>query len=323
MPLRFRILPGEASSADPGPAVERTVDVPDGVTEVRFGRREGLEVILPFPSLSGLHARLVRQGDAYFLSDLGSRNGTVIEGEPLPAHGRAPLRAGQRFRLAHIWLAFDGLVPAGSTMAEGTGTLARRLVRDLFAGRPGGGDVARLTVTSGPEAGRVLRLEKPDHTYVVGRESTCDLMLAAGDLSRAHASFVRRWEGVFVRDHESKNGVLVAGQRVQGEHRLHDGDQLAMGAITFSFVDPEDRYLRQLESQPSVAAPVVPAISSVNLSHPDIRHPPSALELAPHSGAFGSGARVPPGPGTRLIIALAALVLFGAIGLLVYLIFLP
>ncbi|MEA2698261.1 MAG: hypothetical protein QOI66_2532 [Myxococcales bacterium] len=334
MPLRFRILAAAADSSDPGPAVERLVDVPDDVPEIRFGRREGLEITLPFAALSGLHARLVRDGEAFVVEDLGSRNGTAVDEQPLPPRGRSTLRPGQRFRLANVRIVFEGVVAGQGTGArvvvgtvEGTGTLARRLVRDLFAGRPGGGDVARLTVASGPDAGRTLRLERAEHGYAVGRDPSCDLVLPGGDLSRAHASLTRRWEGVFVRDLGSKNGVSVAERKIEGEHRLRDGDRVQMGGVVFSFEDPEDRYLRQMEA-PAAAAPPPPpawktsALSGVNLSHPDLSRLPMSVEIAPDLASLSDSHR-PASHSTRFIIAIAAMVIFTAIGLLVFLSFLP
>ena len=323
MPWRFRILAAAADAPDPGPVVERQVDVPDEVAEIRFGRRDDLDIVLPFPALSGLHARLLRAGPGFALEDLGSRNGTAIDDEALPMHGRASLKPGQRFRLANVWIVFEGIVPASGPV-EGTGTLARRLVRDLFAGRPGGAEVARLTVVGGPDAGRALRLDRPDHSYQVGRDPTCDLVLTTGELSRAHASFVRRWEGVFVRDLQSKNGVTVAGQPISGEQRLHDGDQLRMGAVELSFEDPEDRYLRQMDVPTGAAAPpaLTAGVSGVNLSHPDLSRLPLPIEIAPSEAMLAQG-QPPLTHRTRFVLAIAGMVVFTAIGLLVFLALLP
>ncbi|HEX3694547.1 MAG TPA: FHA domain-containing protein [Polyangia bacterium] len=323
MPLRFRILAVAADAPDPGPAVERQVDVPDGAAEIRLGRRDDLEIVLPFAALSGLHARLLRTTIGFVLEDLGSRNGTAVEDRVLTAHGRTPLQPGQRFRLANIWLVFEGPVPAGAGAVEGTGTLARRLVSDLFAHRPGGGEVARLIVTSGPDAGRALHLDRADHPYSVGRDPEGDLVLTTGELSRAHASLLRRWEGVFVRDLASKNGVTVGDEPVEGERRLHDGDRLRMGAVEFSFEDPEDRYLRQMDAPlPAPRPSLLAGVSGVNLSHPDLSRVPMPMEIAPSGGAMADAHR-PLSHRARLILAIAGMVVFTAIGLLVLLAFLP
>jgi predicted component of type VI protein secretion system len=73
------------------------------------------------------------------------------------------------------------------------------------------------------------------------------LVVPDDDISREHAEFERRWDGVFVRDLDSKNGVLLMGERLAGERRLSDGDVLRLGQTTFRLEDPEDRYLRQLQ----------------------------------------------------------------------------
>jgi pSer/pThr/pTyr-binding forkhead associated (FHA) protein len=53
---------------------------------------------------------------------------------------------------------------------------------------------------------------------------------------------------VFVSDLGSRNGVVVNGTVISGEHRLSDGDRIEIGAVTLRLTDPEDRYLRRLEA---------------------------------------------------------------------------
>lgn len=48
---------------------------------VRLGRSPDNDVILRDPATSGHHARLERRGDAFWLVDLGSTNGTFVNGE--------------------------------------------------------------------------------------------------------------------------------------------------------------------------------------------------------------------------------------------------
>jgi pSer/pThr/pTyr-binding forkhead associated (FHA) protein len=279
MPLRFRILAADRRTPpeEPAPGADRVVDVADDVQEIRFGRRAGLEVELPFPALSGLHARLVRAGDGgagaraggWLLEDLGSTNGTAIDDRRLPARTGQPLRPGQTFRLAHVALVFEGTAAAGlskananADAAEGTGTIARRLVSDLFARRDDA-EAPQVIVLDGPVAGRVLRLARRDRPYTVGRAPTCDLPVDSDEVSREHAGFTRRWDGVFVYDLGSKNGIEVAGARVTGTQRLRDGDRVELGSIGLRLDDPEDRYLRSMEehdgSAPEVAANAAPA----------------------------------------------------------------
>lgn len=50
-----------------------------------IGRSPGCELVLPDPLLSRRHARLFRRNDRWYLEDLGSRNGTRLNGRPLEA----------------------------------------------------------------------------------------------------------------------------------------------------------------------------------------------------------------------------------------------
>jgi pSer/pThr/pTyr-binding forkhead associated (FHA) protein len=53
-------------------------DIKDGVT--RIGRRAENDVVLVYPSISGTHAEIVRSDDGFELRDLGSTNGTRLNG---------------------------------------------------------------------------------------------------------------------------------------------------------------------------------------------------------------------------------------------------
>lgn len=45
-----------------------------------IGRRESCDIVLRFSNVSGQHARLSLESGYWFLKDLGSRNGTKVEG---------------------------------------------------------------------------------------------------------------------------------------------------------------------------------------------------------------------------------------------------
>ena len=58
MPVKLRVLAGPPG-VERLPAVERTVEIDDHLPEIRFGRRAGLEIELPFPAVSApIHARV-------------------------------------------------------------------------------------------------------------------------------------------------------------------------------------------------------------------------------------------------------------------------
>lgn len=56
--------------------------------EFVIGREAPADLILPLPRLSRQQARLTRLGRVYFLTDLNSRNGTFLNGQPVAAEPR-------------------------------------------------------------------------------------------------------------------------------------------------------------------------------------------------------------------------------------------
>jgi len=273
MPLRLRVLPSthQTASTGQGPVAERVVDFPDGVDQIRIGRRPDLELPLPFSVLSTVHAQLFRATEAgaegWLLEDLGSRNGTFLAGTRLASGDRRHVTPGAHFTLAHIDLVFEGW-SAPAVGSEGTATIARRLVNDLFgagAERP----AATVTIVSGVPVRTTLRLDELDRPYLVGRVETCHLHLPVEEISREHASFTRRWDGVYVADLGSKNGVRVNGV-LAAQARVRDNDLVDIGPVSLRLFDPEDRYLRELASKPedAPATPPVPAPSPPATSGP-------------------------------------------------------
>ena len=79
-----------------------------------MGRDIGVDIVLADPRISRRHARIHRSGDAYFLEDLQSRNGTKLNGQTL--QGRIPLRHGDQIRLGGAVTLQVALVYAGETV---------------------------------------------------------------------------------------------------------------------------------------------------------------------------------------------------------------
>jgi two-component system cell cycle response regulator len=69
-------------------------------TDITIGRSATADISLPdVPSISRTHARL-RFGDGVTIADLGSTNGTVVDGKV--AEGETPLRSGSRFQVGAV-----------------------------------------------------------------------------------------------------------------------------------------------------------------------------------------------------------------------------
>jgi pSer/pThr/pTyr-binding forkhead associated (FHA) protein len=261
--------------------------------DIVIGRAAGTTVELPFPRVSARHARIFREGGGYCVEDLGSSNGTWLGERRLRAHVPEPFAVDDRLAVGGVELRFLGEKPEGGGFAPGAGpdTLARRLVHDLFESCPPAESV-RLLVLSGPKQGTLLRLTTTGRSYKIGRGEGCDLLLPDEDVSRVHAAIERSAQGTKVRDLGSKNGVAVGDERVAGERLLRDGDILRMGETTLRLVDPEDRYLRQMEeAEGEVAADG--AAAEVGAGVRSDSDPPVASTGQPEPPDLGGTSRLP------------------------------
>jgi pSer/pThr/pTyr-binding forkhead associated (FHA) protein len=59
-----------------------------------LGRAERADVVLPDGAVSSEHARVQRAGRGWVLTDLGSTNGTRLNGAAVPANGQVAITAG-------------------------------------------------------------------------------------------------------------------------------------------------------------------------------------------------------------------------------------
>jgi pSer/pThr/pTyr-binding forkhead associated (FHA) protein len=64
-----------------GPFAGRIVALPNQMVTV--GRAPDNDVVVGDPATSGRHGRIEVRGGAFWISDLGSTNGTLVNGEPV------------------------------------------------------------------------------------------------------------------------------------------------------------------------------------------------------------------------------------------------
>jgi hypothetical protein len=75
------------------------------------------------------------------------------------------------------------------------------------------------------------------HALVLGRESSCDVVIADRQISRYHARLTPTNEGIILEDMGSKNGTHHNGKELSGPIVLQDGDVIAVSlAQEFMFL---------------------------------------------------------------------------------------
>lgn len=82
-------------------------------------------------------------------------------------------------------------------------------------------------------------IEMPVGEFLIGRSAECQLALDDPLVSRKHAAFRVKKDGVTVEDLGSRNGVLVNGARIEGPTNVGDTDRVSIGGqeLRVYFVD--------------------------------------------------------------------------------------
>ena len=208
-----------------------------------IGRKHG-ELLLDDPLVSSSHARLLFRDDGWVVQDLGSTNGTMIDGRLVR---ESQLRPGAELAIgSHRLVLFVGLDPEPSQVPrqESSADIAWLMDEELVELQSTGdhtappADVidqdlrmppglrAQVEVVAGDDAGQVHRFTRGNIT--IGRKSG-EVPLSDIEVSRRHAVievFGRRM--LFLRDLGSTNGTYHNGRKV-GVSRLAGGDTIGVG----------------------------------------------------------------------------------------------
>lgn len=205
---------------------------PLGAGPTSIGSGDGVQIAVPGDAGVGAKAEIERTGGGTgpFTIRRASPsaqvrvNGVLLGAEP------TPLMHGDRIEIGGVELRFADDQIAGATQFVSVSDLAS------LAGAGRAAD-ARATAASG---GRLVSLVDgkeylvADRGLLLGRDASCDVVIAQNEVSRRHAEIAPGEMGYVVRD-TSANGVFVNGDRVQGSRRLNRSDVLRVGTEEFRF----------------------------------------------------------------------------------------
>jgi hypothetical protein len=92
-----------------------------------------------------------------------------------------------------------------------------------------------------------------DGQFVVGRSAGCQLSLDDALISRRHAMIVVAGDAVTVEDLDSRNGVLVNGQRITQKTTIRPGDRIVVGTQELTLMGSRATSARDTMSLPGTA----------------------------------------------------------------------
>ena len=100
-------------------------------TELLVGRRESADIVLRFPNVSGRHCELALVEGYWFIRDLGSSNGTKVNGARVAEHRLEP---GDKLSIAkhEFEILYDPAKLGGTAKSERKGVLESIFGRSLL-----------------------------------------------------------------------------------------------------------------------------------------------------------------------------------------------
>ncbi len=173
-----------------------------------LGRKPDNDIVLSLDYVSGHHGKLERRGTTWHYIDLGSTNGTFVNGR----------------RVQSVVLQDSDILRIGDPQGNTVG-LTFRAAGAAGAPTP----VAAGTIRIG---GTALGMKS---SLIIGRNPQADIPLPTPIVSWQHARLDRTPQGHVLTDLGSTNGTFVNGQRLTRPHLLQKGDVVQIGPFKLEY----------------------------------------------------------------------------------------
>lgn len=222
---------------------EREVVLTSAIATI--GKTPDNTVIIPGETISRKHAQIQQREGQYFIRDLGSRNGTFLNGNRL-GEDELPLQEGDEIAIGRsgtmLRFLLEPIISFPDTVDLSKVKLERATMLEPVSIYP----QARLYITDSDGGEREVPLtsafasigKTPDNLVVIADEA----------ISRKQSQIEQRDGQYLIRDLGSRNGTFLNGTRLgEDESPLHEGDEITIGLTKIRF------HLEAVSSQPEIA----------------------------------------------------------------------
>lgn len=212
-----------------------------------IGRSPDNDIVIDNAAVSGKHARIIPEGDAYFVKDLNSTNGTFVNNKMIASrmlHGGDIITIGKH-ELVFQLTGETGSKDIGAPIAESGGasikttfSLDTQGYRDMMAKNIYDPNKATLLIFQ--FKGKQIRkyLLNKDKQLVIGRLPDNDVVIENDAVSGTHARIIANQDVYFLEDLNSTNGTFVNEKQITS-HPLKDGDIITVGKHELVFCEYE------------------------------------------------------------------------------------
>jgi len=183
------------------------------------------DVVMDDDSVSRSHVRLIANSQGGLsITDLGSANGTQVNGQTITANQPIPLSRGDKLIMGELEFLIEAIEK------QSAGTIGDQW---LLSGFDRKGNVIQHVLASpvGQSSGPILRV-----ICTIGRGSNCELAIDDDSVSREHASIgFTPGTGLSIRDLGSVNGTYVDGSGIGTDYKpLSSAKAVKFGEVSLS-----------------------------------------------------------------------------------------
>ena len=176
-----------------------------------LGRDPGkCEIVIPFAWVSRVHGKFLLKGEKVFFADADSLNGTILDVDGY----RRFINGNKEYCELH------------------NGNILR-----IQSEQSNAGNSVMLLYVNRNDAGVWSRISLLKGDVTIGRDRNSSIVLSHPGVSRCHAMIKRQEKGFVLIDHNSMNGILVNGQRIEKIRRLEEKDVIQILNSTLIYTD--------------------------------------------------------------------------------------
>jgi pSer/pThr/pTyr-binding forkhead associated (FHA) protein len=201
--------------------------------EVTVGRGADAAVRIDNPAVSRHHVRLKMHDGCSQLEDLGSMNGTFVNGEKIA--GSVAVGAGDRIGVGKFQL-----VQVDEPKQEAPGPASANFESTVMV-RPSRNSAARnetqphrLVATGGRARPARVSLDGKG-VVTIGRDPSCDVVVPGWLVSATHCSVEAKGGVHYLVNHGRWRGTALNGERIRSENRLHRGDTIRIAGARLRY----------------------------------------------------------------------------------------
>ena len=210
-----------------------------GQGKVLIGRTPECDIKIDNPAISRRHASIEYGGGEYVVTDLGSSNGTFINGEPLK--GPTTIKPGDVINLAKFELQFQDdprtevEKMTGGLDMEATMMVDSEKMAQAFMSAPDGAPSAsgprKLVVLKGDASTKELPIERD--VVTIGKDDNCDLIVKGFFLDKIEATISNKQGKYYIA--AFGGSVKVNEEKLDSEKALKVGDTFSVGKTIIAF----------------------------------------------------------------------------------------